>query len=168
MLHRDLVGQRQFAFPNSEQRLILTASVLEVFTKFRQLHSEPESGGLLFAEFDLPVIRVTQATPPNRTDKRWKTLFIPNRFLQRQLIKSNFKKGLHFIGEWHTHPEPRPAPSPMDNESMRDAFLKSRHNLNCFVAIIVGNDPKLLELWIGTHNGSRVKTLEELHAKYWQ
>ncbi len=153
-----------YGLPNSEQQIVLTKAVLEVFWAHLQQGSEPEAGGLLFAEFYFPMIRIIEASSPRATDKRWRTLFIPNRMLQRQLIKQRFKKGYHFVGEWHTHPEAKPTPSTLDLESMYDSFLKSRHELNYFVMVIVGNTPNNPVLWVGVHNGSNYYPLNRLNC----
>ncbi len=151
-----------YSIPNSEQQIILTTSVLEVFSKYRQKGNEPESGGLIFATFNFPRILIVEASPPRATDKRWRALFIPDRIRQRQLIKQNFKKGYHFVGEWHTHPELQPSPSGLDLQSMADSFLKSKHELNYFIMIIVGNGLENLELWVSIHDGSASHRLRKI------
>lgn len=156
------VRPRQFAFPHSAQKVVFTPPVLELFSKYRQQGSEPEAGGLLFAEFDLPQIRIVEATPPHATDKRWRTLFVPNRALQRVHIDSCFKKHRHFVGEWHTHPESDPTPSSIDLNSMFEAFSKSQHELNYFLMVIVGNKPDGLRLWVGAHDGTNHFRLHEI------
>lgn len=143
---------RIYFLPNSDQHIILMQSALDMLSAHRQTGEEAEVGGLLFAEFDFPVIRIVEASPPHTKDKRWKTLFIPSRRLQRRLIKRKFKKGLHFIGEWHTHPTKTPVPSSLDLKSMADSFDKSHHELNYFIMIIVGNSPKSLSLWVSAHD----------------
>jgi integrative and conjugative element protein (TIGR02256 family) len=163
MRSNELLKPRHFAFPYSEQRLILTRAVLELFLKYRQQGTEPEAGGLLFAEFDFPLIRIVEASIPHTTDKRWRTLFVPNRVLQRRLIKKYFKKGRHFVGEWHTHPESNPTPSILDLKSMGDAFLKSHHQLNYFIMAIIGNKTEALKLWISAHDGLSHYRLNELY-----
>jgi integrative and conjugative element protein (TIGR02256 family) len=161
MRETDLKTPRQYALPHSEQRLVFMPSVLEAFSHFRQIRGEPEGGGMLLAQFEFPTIRISAVTTPHRTDGRWKTLFIPNRILQRRMIKNNFKKGYHFIGEWHTHPEQNPTPSKLDLKSMREAFLKSNHELNYFIMVIVGNGPDTLVLWVSAHDSSHFKRLDE-------
>ena len=163
MRTQDLKTPRLFALPRSEHRLMFMPSVLETFLRFRQLRGEPEGGGLLFAEFDFPTVRVSESTTPHRTDVRWRTLFVPNRILQRRAIKAQFKTGLHFIGEWHTHPEPNPTPSGLDLESMRDAFSKSGHELNYFILVIVGNRADRLALWVSIHDNHQFTHLNEIH-----
>jgi integrative and conjugative element protein (TIGR02256 family) len=115
----------------------------------------------LFAEFAFPLIQVVEVSVPHATDKRWRTLFIPNRVQQRKLIKQCFKNGRHFVGEWHTHPEPKPTPSGLDLKSMSDAFVKSRHELNYFIMVIVGNKEETLELWVSAHDGAGHYRLSE-------
>ena len=78
------------------------------------------------------------------------------------LIAAKFRGGLHFIGEWHTHPEPHPTPSKLDSNSARDSFRKSKHQLNLFVSIVVGNAQDVLELWVGVHGGTNVSRVREL------
>ena len=161
MRKTDLKTQRQFALPHSEQRLVFMPSALEAFSNFRQMRGDLEGGGLLFAQFDFPTILISAVTTPHRTDGRWMTLFIPNRILQQRTIKNNFKKGYHFIGEWHTHPEQNPTPSRLDLKSMREAFLKSNHELNYFIMVIVGNRTESLVLWVSAHDGSHFEKLVE-------
>jgi integrative and conjugative element protein (TIGR02256 family) len=164
MRQGEFLNERHFALPRSAHRVVLTRSILEVFLTYRQQGSEPEAGGLLFAEFDFPLIRIVEASHPHATDQRWRTLFIPNRILQRRLIKKLFKHGRHFVGEWHTHPEANPTPSGLDLNSMVDAFLKSQHELNYFIMIIVGNGAKCPELWVSAHDGLKCHRLHELQG----
>jgi integrative and conjugative element protein (TIGR02256 family) len=159
---KDLNAPRLFAMPHSKQRVWFKPSVLETFSRFRQIRGEPEGGGLLFAEFELPIIRISTVTTPHTTDRRWRMLFVPNRILQRRVIKEQFKRGHHFVGEWHTHPEPSPTPSNLDLASMRDAFLKSGHELNYFITVIVGNRADKLALWVSVHDGNHFRRLNEV------
>jgi integrative and conjugative element protein (TIGR02256 family) len=166
MPRSQIISVRQFALPNSTQRLVLMPEALQSFLNYRQKGAEPEAGGLLFAEFDFPLIRIAEVSTPHITDHRWTTLFVPNRILQRRLIKNVFKRGLHFVGEWHTHPEPYPKPSSLDLNSASDAFIKSKHELNYFVMVIVGNETKALNLWVSIHNGMSHDRLRELSIDY--
>ena len=42
-------------------------------------------------------------------------------------------KGLHFVGDWHTHPEAVPTPSSSDIRTIKEAVAKSRHHLHGFL-----------------------------------
>lgn len=153
---------RSYAFPNSTQQIILTKAALEVFLSNCQQGAASEAGGLLFAEFDFPIIRIVEASSPQTADKRWRTLFIPNRILQKKLINQRFKQGYHFVGEWHTHPVNKPTPSLLDLESMAESFIRSWHELNYFIMIIVGNTKKKTELWVSIHDGNNYYCLKEI------
>ena len=141
-----------YRLPFSNQQVVLMPAALNTFSSYRQTGEASEAGGLLFATFDLPFIRIAEVSEPHILDGRHRYRFFPNRLLQRRLIRKKFKQGLHYIGEWHTHPEPAPHPSYLDLESMAEAFVKSRHRLNWFIMIIVGNKEESLKLWVGAHN----------------
>lgn len=153
---------RVFRFPNGGQRIFITSVALATFSKFRQsTHNQVESGGLLFAALRLPDIYIVNATPPNSTDRRHRVSYVADRKPQKQIIHSYFTQGLHLIGEWHTHPEPNPTPSGIDYKSMSEAFRYSRHELDSFIMIIVGNNTHRLNLWVSAHNECSSNKLEE-------
>jgi len=140
-----------FPIAASGQRLIFSSAVLDHLAKYRQLRSwQRESGGQLFARLALPDIVVEEATGPRRSDWRTRTTYRPNRRTEQREIAAHHAQGLHFIGDWHTHPEPLPVPSPEDAESMRDLVSRSKHALNGFVLTIVGNEalPVGLAVWV--------------------
>ena len=153
---------RTYVLPKSDQLIVLTEEALKVFMDYRQQGDQAETGGLLFGTFDFPVIRVVEASLPQTGDRRWTILFIPDRIQQRRMIKKRFRDGLHFLGEWHTHPLAKPSPSSLDLQSMSDAFRKSRHELNWFVMVIVSNLSRRLDLSVSIHNGSRHHILKEI------
>jgi integrative and conjugative element protein (TIGR02256 family) len=49
------------------------------------------------------------------------------------------RKGLHFVGDWHTHPEAVPTPSSSDIRTINEAVAKSRHHLQGFLMVVVGS-----------------------------
>jgi integrative and conjugative element protein (TIGR02256 family) len=140
-----------FPIVTSGQRLVFSSAVLEHFAKYRQLRSwQREAGGQLFARFALPKIIIEEATGPRRSDWRTRTTYRPNRRAEQREIAARHAQGLHFIGDWHTHPEALPVPSPQDTESMRDLVSRSKHTLNGFVLTIVGREalPVGLAVWV--------------------
>ena len=140
---------------NSTQKIIILKNVLENIRKHMQIGDMPENGGLLFAEFTLPEIIVKKISISDESDFRSKYEFIPNQRRQQQIINSYFKKGLHYIGEWHTHPENKPLPSIKDISSMKETFIKSKHELNFFLLIIAGNKLSEDMFWIGLQNATQ-------------
>ncbi|MFC1459533.1 Mov34/MPN/PAD-1 family protein [Microvirga arabica] len=114
-------------------------AVLQHFAQHKQIRwYQKEAGGQLFAEFDGHDVVVTKATGPRWSDKRTRHTYEPNRRAEQREIERLHKAGLHFVGDWHTHAEPVPEPSTVDRTSMQEAFRKSRHALNAFIMVIVG------------------------------
>lgn len=129
------------AYPigGSGQTLILSDTVVKRLKRYRQMHNrQREAGGQLFARFDGPRIFVEEATGPRRSDRRTRTSYTPSRFAEQREINSRYKRGLHYIGDWHTHPEEIPSPSMIDVRSIDDCVAKSEHSLNGFILIVVG------------------------------
>lgn len=131
----------KFRLGNSGQRLVFTDRVLDHFACNRQTAGNPkEAGGQLFALFEDDVIQIVLATGPRPTDKRGPTSYVPDRRAERAEIEYHFARGLHFVGDWHTHPERIPSPSAVDKRNMQDCYRRSIHRLNFFVLVIVGDD----------------------------
>ncbi len=129
---------------NNIQNLSITAEVYHHIVAHRQLNDkQEESGGQLFAYIDRYNVNIIKATGPNKLDKRGRFSFLPSIFYQRQEIQHFYCKGLHYVGDWHTHPEVFPKPSRIDIYSMQKAFQKSQHDLQWFIMIIVGQDNSL-------------------------
>jgi integrative and conjugative element protein (TIGR02256 family) len=160
---QDMFENIKFNINGSSQVIIIHQVVLERIIKYMQTGDRPESGGLLFAEFKLPKIFVKDISIPNKTDCQSRFGFKPDLIRQQKIINSNFKKGLHYIGEWHTHPENKPMPSTVDIMSMKETFIKSKHELNYFLLIIVGNKVSEDMFWIGLQNAT--KTIDLLTAR---
>jgi len=123
--------------------VVLSDSAIASMVRHRQLSDKDrEAGGQLFAKFEGGNTIIVDATEPKPLDRSGRYGFVPNLLLQRQEIKALYKKGKHFVGDWHTHPQPIPSPSGDDIWSMVDCFRKSRHELKAFLMIIVGTaDP---------------------------
>src|SRR5438876_3624919 len=85
-----------------------------------------------------PGIIVEEATGPRRTDRRGRHSYLPDRNSERREIEEQYRRGLHYVGDWHTHPTPIPAASSVDNRSIKQCFDQSEHDLNGFILIIVG------------------------------
>jgi integrative and conjugative element protein (TIGR02256 family) len=145
------------------QTLVIAPNVIQHLLSERQLAQDsPESGGQLFADIRPQTIVVRQATGPYTEDQRRPFWFFPNRTQQRRDIKRLFKQSLHYIGDWHTHPENKPSPSNSDLQAMADCFLKSRHQLESFLMIIVGTSPNPADFWISLHDAVGYRRLSLL------
>lgn len=149
-----------FPIAASGQRLVFTSAVLEHFEKHQQLRWwQREAGGQLFARLALPDIIVEEATGPRPSDWRTRYSYRPSRRAEQREIVSRHARGLHFIGDWHTHPELVPTSSGQDIESMHEVVRKSVHALNGFVLVIVGTDSLPNSLCVSAYNGRDVLAL---------
>jgi integrative and conjugative element protein (TIGR02256 family) len=144
----------------SGQSLTISDGVLEHFSKYRQRRCwSREAGGQLFAEINGADIVIERATGPRRGDSRSRFTYHPNRKLEQREIDRHFAHSLHYVGDWHTHPEPRAVPSFEDLQSMRECVRKSRHRLSSFVLVIAGTDEVPSGLHVSLHTGSEVLVL---------
>jgi integrative and conjugative element protein (TIGR02256 family) len=142
-----------FKIGDSGQRLILAPSVLNHIAKHQQADgSSSEAGGQLFARFGDGIVRVERATGPRVADRRSRYGYIPDRRMEQLEIDTMHRQGLHFIGDWHTHPERTPRPSTSDVRSIRQAFEQSKHHLNGFILLIAGTEPFPAGLFVSLYN----------------
>lgn len=147
--------------------ITLFEPILATFDRFRQLSPRAkEAGGQLFARFEGADTILLEATPPNWLDRRSRNGFSPNRWMQQREIRNRHARGLHFVGDWHTHPEPIPHPSHDDIYSMIDCFGHSLHDLRAFVLVIVGTEPAPEGLYVALLNGNAVKKMVSARSNH--
>jgi len=133
----------------------LELGVLDHFDRHRQLRFwHREAGGQLFARIDGHRIVVCEATGPKPEDKRGRTFFEPDRRSEQAEIDTLFARDLHYVGDWHTHPEGSPTPSARDHVTMASRVRLSRHRLAGFLFVIVGQLPPPKGLTVVIHDGT--------------
>lgn len=129
----------RFSPRQSGAGILLSDSAITTMDTYRQTgKKDKEAGGQLFARFDGADTLIDIATSPKWLDKRARYRFEPSKWMQQREIAAMHAKGLHFVGDWHTHPEPIPQPSELDLSSMQECFVRSIHDLRAFVLVIVG------------------------------
>jgi integrative and conjugative element protein (TIGR02256 family) len=139
----------------SDELIQFESGVLGHFARHRQLRFwHREAGGQLFARIEGPRIVVSEATGPRPNDKRGRTFFESDRRSEQAEIDALFARGLHYIGDWHTHPERSSTPSGRDNATMSSRVRLSRHRLAGFVFVIVGQLPPPGGLTVVVHDGT--------------
>ncbi len=128
-----------FAVGASSQLVILGDPVIRRLLHYRQKgRGAEEAGGQLFAAFENEEINVVSVTGPRKGDQRGRTHFRPDRRAEQEEIVMHHSMGLHYVGDWHSHPEERPRPSRTDIASISDCFKRSKHDLAGFLLLIVG------------------------------
>ncbi len=85
-------------------------------------------------------IVVELATVTSGRSRRTRFGFWPDRETERKDIARLFMDGLHYIGDWHTHPEELPTPSSTDMRKALEIFNESQHELNAMLMVIVGRE----------------------------
>lgn len=144
----------------SGQRLIVETPVVEHLEAHRQLTPRHrEAGGQLFATFSDDSIIIKEATGPRRSDHRTRTSYRPDRKAEQQEILERHRRGLHYVGDWHTHPSPRPSPSYLDYRSIQASVRESAHQLHGFVLIVVGTICAPDGLHVSVNDGNRAFTI---------
>lgn len=125
--------------------------VLNTLNRHRQLERlSNEAGGQLFARFEAEKMKILRATEPTSKSRRGRTFFWPSRREEQREIESLYAQGLHYVGDWHSHPEPYPEPSADDIEKIQGIYAKSKHDLNCILMLIVGTSEDAEGLWLGS------------------
>ncbi len=155
-----------YKVPDSAEILELSNSVIAHLTKYQQLNEhQPEAGGQLFGHFKDDTTVVIKATGPRKSDRRQRFSFRPNRKAERLEVFWLHRKGFHYVGDWHTHPQKIPTPSATDIESMTDSFSKSKHQLTGFTMVIVGTAEPPDGFYVGICNGNSCRALVPITMK---
>ncbi|MDF7774274.1 Mov34/MPN/PAD-1 family protein [Sphingomonas sp. AOB5] len=142
------------AIGQSGETLLLSEAVLEHFNACRQTRFwHREAGGLLFARISGNMITIEEATGPRPTDRRSRCSYQGDRRAEQQEIDQRHPLGLHYIGDWHTHPEPKPRPSGADDRAMISRISSSKHQLQSFLYVIVGTAAFPDGLALAVHDG---------------
>ena len=132
----------------------ISGGVIRHLMGFRQLRSKDlEAGGQLFAIFDTNKIIIKNATGPRPTDRRTRFSYVPDRKAEQQEILNMYERGLHYVGDWHTHPQILPSPSGTDISNMGDCVRASSHELHGFILVIIGTEEFPKGLRVSFHTG---------------
>lgn len=130
------------AYPVGEsgQTIVFTDSVIAHFRRHRQRRArDKEAGGQLFARIEGLNITVLEATGPRAKDLRTRTSYTPHRPSEQKEIEERHRRNLHFVGDWHTHPELIPSPSHIDTRNIGECVKRSKHELKAFLLVVVGS-----------------------------
>lgn len=139
---------------------VFSGPCLETLSGHRQRSClSRETGGQLFARFEAGTVLVDFATPTRGKSKRSRYSFWPDREAERKEIRALFNEGLHYIGDWHTHPEPFPTPSASDRTKMQEVFRCSVHELRAMLLVIVGQTAFPDGLYVGAVTNAGVTQL---------
>lgn len=125
--------------PESSQRVVIARQVIDHIAKHRQLSwYSREAGGQLFGLVEASEVVVSAATGPYRGDQRARSSYRSNAKAAQRAIDQHAKKGLIYLGEWHTHPEEHPQASTSDLDAMRRLHAASETRSSALLMLIQG------------------------------
>lgn len=159
----DLHGRSPLIFDSPLGRIVFNRQALDVFDRHRQgCASSREAGGQLFFRPRSDHIEVVSATQLSGGAARGRYFFAPRRDHERAEIAQLYSQGLHYVGDWHTHPEDQPQPSAADLQKITDIFRRSEHELAAMLLVVVGRLPFPAGLWCGLVNAQTTLELAPL------
>lgn len=145
----------RYQLPNGKM-LHISDDVLDVFHKHRYTrYSSFESGGILLGKVYSDSIMVEKVTTPGKGDKWGALFFHRDRSRAQKIVDQAFAESggeQTYLGEWHSHSEKKPSPSFKDRYEIERAFRMSRLNVEFMICIIVGNENRLGNIWVGFFN----------------
>ncbi|MDV6315731.1 Mov34/MPN/PAD-1 family protein [Idiomarina sp. HP20-50] len=137
-----------------------TDEVADIFCDFHQCNSRNENGGMLFCNvIDKSEIRITFISTTTNKDVTSKNFFQHDKLESQKLIDRLFKRGLHYVGDWHSHFESEPEPSVKDIKTIKSVFNQSRHDLRFMLHVIMGADDDFKKAFVCITDGILVRKL---------
>jgi integrative and conjugative element protein (TIGR02256 family) len=146
------------------QALSVTRPALQHVRRHRQsTFWATEAGGQLFGTINAAQICVVEASGPYARDERSRYRYRSNPSAAQRSIEDRHKRGLLYLGEWHTHAEDNPSASSLDDDAMRRLISSSRLNSNSLLMMIVGRARNAtgLAVWSVSGSGARQWTLSD-------
>lgn len=123
-----------------------------------------EAGGQLFAEVTSVGPLIVRATGPRTSDRRTRYSHAACRTAAQAEVDALHLEGLHYVGDWHTHPQRIPAPSWRDRLTMASRMRLSQHQLGGMIFVIVGTADFPAGLAVLVHDGAALHRLAPAKA----
>lgn len=139
-------------------KICISQIVIDELFSHRQSHFfSKESGGMLFSnDLNDSEIEINKITTPNSFDLRKRNYFKLDEKTAKKEILAQFAKGLHYLGDWHTHNESIAKPSSTDINSIHDLFAKSKHNRPFFLMLIIPNQVQVSNLFLAAADNNKI------------
>ncbi len=134
--------------------LTIRADTCRKFLRYQQQLGKNEAGGMLFGSINGSTVKVEDISTPSFLDKRSPTGYRWHRDSANKTIIKFSRKGLHYLGDWHSHPQNNPVPSQNDIESIRSTYNESVHELNYFILFILSNSD-IQSSYVALSNGKK-------------
>lgn len=118
-----------------------------------------ETGGQIFGRFNADHVLIERATETRGRSRRTRFGFWPDRKAEQADIDALFAAGLHYLGDWHTHPEAEPTPSTTDKQKISAVYRNSRHELQVMFMVIIGFADFPAGLFVGAVSATGVEVI---------
>lgn len=157
--------KRIFLATDTSVAVELGPEVLQAMLEVCRASGQLETGGILigkYGDYGDRVI-VSRITGPPGDSRRLPASFIRGVAGLAQRLRTEWRHGLYYVGEWHFHPWHSPSPSLTDRRQIRDfaddpALLCPRP-----VLLIIGGDPNARpDLWAGVVGADGLDSLREV------
>lgn len=124
---------------DTDQALSITWQALRHLVRHRQLTPwTTEAGGQLFGTINAAQVCVIEASGPYLGDERSRFRYRSNPVAAQLAIEDRHRRGLLYLGEWHTHAEDHPSASSLDEDAIHRLITSSQLNCNTLLMMIVG------------------------------
>lgn len=98
-----------------------------------------ETGGILIGYYDGELTAVVDEVVPMPRDSTFgRSWFRRGQHGLDDLLRNRWRKGLHYVGEWHSHPGGDPAPSGPDRAAMSRIVADPLYRCPAPILLIVG------------------------------
>ena len=141
-----------------EQSLCISRPALRHVSRHRQ--STPwatEAGGQLFGTIKAEQVCVIEASGPYSGDDRSRFRYRSNPSAAQRAIEDSYRRGMLYLGEWHTHAEDQPNASSLDDDAMHRLISSSQLNSNSLLMMIVGRERTVAGLAVWSVSGKDVR-----------
>lgn len=144
-------------------RVEIAASALEKILRYRQTEAAaPEAGGVLLGRYilDTSDVVIDDITTPAGEDARGRFSFKRSASAHQRAIDEAWNSSMgriHYLGEWHTHPEPDPMPSSVDVGDWKRRLKADRFDADSLVFVIAGTES--IGIWEGRRRSRSIRRL---------
>lgn len=119
---------------------------LPLLTKVTKVAGEAgraETGGILIGEYlgDGSAVRIHEVTAMPVDSSFRRSWFKRGRKGLEAILQDRWERGLHYVGEWHSHPGGSPDPSGSDIAAMQKIAGDPLYRCQSPVLLIVGGSP---------------------------
>lgn len=161
-----LVGDNHMIFKSSKGFIKIKKEVWLKLQSYRQIEPhQPEGGGVLLGRIikDSSDVVIDAITVPMKQDICQRYFFHKNLLAHQKLVSQAWDESggtIHYLGEWHTHPEKRPTPSIHDLHEWKRVLQNTVSDVNELFFVIIGTETT--KVWSGCLIHQKIVSLDQI------